>query len=196
MKKIVKKLFLPAVLIFLIAMLLLGAAFAVKPFGDVFFSLCFGSCYGCDGEAVLYQDGRKTVLPVYKAAHKPFLLVGPYNFGDYEDFFFVNKKQVLGTAIDKGGDAWFRIGKCLFILDDLNHWDVLRIPWWDYMSDPAAKSEYDISGKKRIYIFPLDPSNSTARLEINEKLFTDDMLDAYNVTNARRSSRQRSVKKR
>ena len=51
------------------------------------------------------------------------------------------------------------------------------------MSAPEAKSEYDTSGKNRIYIFPLDPSNSTARLEIAEKLFTDDMVDAYNVTN-------------
>ena len=182
MKKKVKKLFLTATLIFLTAMLLLGAAFAVKPFGDVFFSLFLGSCYVCDGEAVLHQDGRKTLLPVYKAADKPFLLVGPYNFGDYEDFFFVNKKQVVGTAIDKGGDAWFRIGKYLFVLDDLNHWDVLRMPWRDYMSTPVAKSEYDTSSKNRIYIFPLDPSNSTARLEINGKFFTDDMLDAYNVT--------------
>ena len=183
MKKTVKKLFLTAALIFLTAMLLLGAAFAVKPFGDVFFSLFLGSCYVCDGEAVLHQDGRKTLLPVYKAADKPFLLVGPYNFGDHEDFFFVNKKQVIGTAIDKGGDAWFRIGKYLFILDDLNHRDVLRIPWWDYMSDPTAKSEYDTSGKNRIYIFPLDLSNSVTCLEIAEKLFTDDMVDACNVTN-------------
>ena len=183
MKKAIKIFVLTTTIIFLTAILLFGAAFAIKPFGDVFFSFCFGSCYVCDGEAVLYQDGRKTVLPVYKAADKPFLLVGPYNFGDYEDFFFVNKKQVIGTAIDKGGDAWFRIGKYLFILDDLNHWDVLRIPWWDYMSDPAAKSEYDTSGKNRIYIFPLDPSNSMTCLEITKKLFTDDMVDAYNVTN-------------
>ena len=95
MKKTVKKLLMTVALIFLAAILLFGAAFAVKPFGDVFFSLCFGSCYVCNGEAVLYQDGRKTVLPVYKAADKPFLLLGPYNFGDYEDFFFVNKKQVI-----------------------------------------------------------------------------------------------------
>ena len=182
MKKAIKIFVLTTTIIFLTAILLFGAAFAVKPFGDVFFSFCFGSCYVCDGEAVLYQDGRKTVLPVYKAAVKPFLLVGPYNFGDYEDFFFVNKKQVIGTAIDKGGDAWFRVGKYLFILDDLNHWDVLRIPWWDYMSAPAAKSEYDTSGKNRIYIFPLDPSNSMTCLEISEKLFTDDMVAAYNVT--------------
>ena len=182
MKKAIKKLLMTVALIFLAAILLFGTAFAVKPFGDVFFSFCFGSCYVCGGEAVLYCDGRKTVLPVYKSADKPFLLLGPYNFGDYEDFFFVNKKQVIGTAIDKGGDAWFRIGKYLFILDDLNHWDVLRIPWWNYMSDPAATIEYDRSRQNRIYIFPLDPSNPTVRLEIAEKLFTADMVDAYNVT--------------
>ena len=78
MKKTVKKLLMTVALIFLAAILLFGTAFAVKPFGDVFFSLCFGSCYVCNGEAVLYQDGRKTVLPVYKAADKPFLLLGPY----------------------------------------------------------------------------------------------------------------------
>ena len=182
MKKIVKNFVLTAAVIFLTAILLFGTAFAVKPFGDFFFSLCFGSCYMCEGKAVLYYNGRETVLPVYKAAGKPFLLVGPYRFGDYEDFFFINKTQVVTTAVDKGGDAWFRIGKYLFVLDDLNHWDVLRMPWRDYMSTPAAKSEYDTSSKNRIYIFPLDPSNSTARLEINGKFFTDDMLDAYNVT--------------
>jgi hypothetical protein len=182
MKKIVKNFVLTAAVIFFTAMLLFGAAFAVKPFGNVFFSLCFGSYYMCVGEAVLYCNGRETVLPVYKAAGKPFLLVGPYRFGDYEDFFFINKTQVVTTAVDKGGDAWFRIGKHLFILDDLNHWDVLRVPWADYMSDPAAKIEYDRSRQNRIYIFPLDPSNPTARLEIAEKLFTADMVDAYNVT--------------
>ncbi len=51
------------------------------------------------------------------------------------------------------------------------------------MSAPAAKSEYDTSGKNRIYIFPLGMSNSMTCLEIAEKLFTDDMVDAYNVTN-------------
>lgn len=182
MKKIVKKIGQTAAVVLIALTLLFAAALTLKPFGDLFFSFCFGSCYACVGEAVLYCNGRKTVLPVYKAADKPFLLLGPYNFGDYEDFFFVNKKQVIGTVIDKGGDAWFRLGKYLFILDDLNHWDVLRAPWWDYMSDPKAKSEYDAFSQNRIYIFPFDPSNPTVRLEIAEKFFTDDMLNAYNVT--------------
>ena len=71
MKKAIKIFVLTTTVIFLTAILLFGAAFAVKPFGDVFFSFCIGSCYVCNGEAVLYQDGRKTVLPVYKAADKP-----------------------------------------------------------------------------------------------------------------------------
>ena len=71
MKKAIKIFVLTTTIIFLTAILLFVAAFAVKPFGDVFFSFCFGSCYECDGEAVLYQDGRKTVLPVYKAAAIP-----------------------------------------------------------------------------------------------------------------------------
>lgn len=164
------------------AILLFWAAFAIKPFGDVFFSFCFGSRYTCEGEAVLYRNGNKMTVPVYKAPNEPFLLAGPYDFGDCEDFFFVNKTQVVGTVIDKGGDVWFRIGKYLFILDDLNHWDALRMPWWDFMNDPAAKNDYDISADKRIYIFPPDRSNSTARLEIAEKFFTDDMINAYHAT--------------
>ena len=50
------------------------------------------------------------------------------------------------------------------------------------MSAPVAKSEYDAFGKNRVYIFPLDPSNSAVRLEINGKFFTEDMLGACNVT--------------
>ena len=182
MKKIVKNFVLTAAVIFLTAILLFGTAFAVKPFGDFFFSLCFGSCYMCEGKAVLYYNGRETVLPVYKAAGKPFLLVGPYRFGDYEDFFFINKTQVVTTAVDKGGDAWFQIGKSLFVLDDLNHWDALRMPWKDFMSDPAARSDYDMSTHNRTYLFKLDRSSPAVRLEITEKLFSDDMVDAYNVT--------------
>ena len=182
MKKIVKNFVLTAAVIFLTAILLFGTAFAVKPFGDFFFSLCFGSCYMCEGKAVLYYNGRETVLPVYKAAGKPFLLVGPYRFGDYEDFFFINKTQVVTTAVDKGGDAWFRIGKSLFVLDDLNHWDTLRMPWKDLMSDPAARGDYDMSTHNRTYLFKLDRSSLAVRLEIAEKLFSDDMVAAYNVT--------------
>ena len=182
MKKAVKIFVLVITIIFLTAILLFGTAFVFKPFGNVFFSFCFGSRYVCNGEAVLFCDGRKTVLPVYKAAGKPFLLVGPYCFGDYEDFFFVNKKQLVTTAVDKGGDAWFQIGKYLFVLDDLSHWDVLRMPWHDFMVDPASRSDYDPSTHNRVYLFKFGKIHAVARLELAEKLFTGDMVDSCNAT--------------
>lgn len=182
MKKTLKKFVVVFMVFSMTVITVFCAAFSCEPFGDVFFSFCFGSCYKYVGNAVLHCNGRKIVLNVYKTDNKPFLLIGPYSFEDYKDFFFVNKKQVIGTAVDKGGDAWFRLGRYLFILDDLNHRDNLRMPWWDFMNTPSAKSEYKESTNCRIYIFPLDAADCTVQLEISEKFFTSDMLDAYNAT--------------
>lgn len=164
------------------AALLFGIALIVKPVGNVLFSVLFGSWYRCAGDAVLTVERLEIPLGVYKARNKPFLLVGPYRFDDYEDFFFVNKKQLIGTAVDKGGEAWFRLGKYLFILDDLNHWDVLRVPWWDHLDDPASKNKYDAMKNCRTFTFKIGSSAEKFSLSVPETFFTSDMDGAFNVT--------------
>ena len=166
------------------AALLLMAAWMIKPLGDVVFSVLFGSWYSCKGQAVLTLKERKVLLPVYKAHGKPFLIVGPYDFGDYKDFFFVNKKQLVITAVDKGGDVWCRGGNLLFMLDDLNHWDALRMPWSDCLHTAGAKNEYDKAKEQRNFTFAITEKGEKLFLSLPEKFFTADMENAFNVTTA------------
>ena len=78
------------------------------------FLMLFGYKYQSCGITTV-SDGKnfsgnvqKQEVHIYKAGDKPFLLVGPYTFSqDCRDFFFVNKKQVIRTATDKGGGAFF-----------------------------------------------------------------------------------------
>lgn len=181
--KILKKICCIAALFPAAAVLITGTALTIKPVGDVLFSMMFGSRYGCCGEALLSVKGKKVHLPLYKAPNKPFLLIGPYAFNDYEDFFFVNKKQLVCTAVDKGGDRWFRAGKQLFILDDLNHWDPVRMPWWDLL-EKSPQSTVEVRKNMRVYTFKSNAGDEKAQLAVPEKFFTSDMGKAFNVTNA------------
>ena len=82
----------------------------LDPKVNVVLSVIFGSVYRKAGETVMTTEGGKSeTLAVYKAKNKPFLIVGPCLFHgdkDYEDFFFVNRDQVMRMATDKGGDMW------------------------------------------------------------------------------------------
>ena len=79
------------------------------------FLMLFGYKYQSCGITTV-SDGKnfsdntpKQKVYIYKAGNKPFLLIGPYTFSpDCRDFFFVNKKQVIRTATDKGGEAFFQ----------------------------------------------------------------------------------------
>ena len=92
-----------------IALMLFILVFLCPPWGNFVFGLIGGSVYRKVGDAAFDAKGYPRSLAVYKAEHKPFLIVGPCLFHegeDYEDFFFVNKTQVVRTATDKGGDMW------------------------------------------------------------------------------------------
>ena len=82
-----------------------------------------GNVYRKVGSAALEAKGYPKSLAIYKAANKPFLIIGPCRFHEgeeYEDFFFVNKTQVIRTTTDKGGDLWYRTFNWLHIIDDLS----------------------------------------------------------------------------
>lgn len=98
------------------------------------FLMLFGYKYSSCGITTV-SDGKnfsdnapKQKVHIYKADNKPFLLVGPYTFSpDYRDFFFVNKKQLIRTATDKGGGAFFQLALWLFVIDDMSGSDQHRV---------------------------------------------------------------------
>ena len=97
-------------------------------------------------------------------------MVGPYQFEkDYFDFFFINKNQVLRSGIDKGGDAWIRIGKYLFILDDLSGGERLRSPIWnDLQCDKESSIVHN--NNKFIFCFKLNDTGENIKIIIDDKL--------------------------
>lgn len=169
----------------IILMALFGVALAIDPIGNIVFSITFGSCYHKRGE-ISVQIGEKTeTLSIYTKKDKPFLLLGPYHFGnDYYDYFFVNREQVIRTATDKGGDAWVRLGNCLFILDDLSSADrFLRAPYWDDLQDDdQATVKYDgLAGIWR-YSFRINDLTLPVSFSLPAELLSEAMCTAPNVT--------------
>ena len=150
----------------------------------ILYALCGASLYRKSGEAAAMIGGKRKTLSIYKAENKPFLLVGPYVFGPGEfDFFFVNRKQVVRTATDKGGDEWLRLGKWLFIVDDLTGDDDYRLRTSvgeDLRMDP--ESSVKLRGEYIAFSFRLDGQGRPVRLILPQKLFTPDMENAPNCT--------------
>ena len=168
-----------------LAMAVFAAAAAYEPVGNVVFSIAAGSVYRKVGEAAFDAKGYPRSIAVYKAEHKPFLIVGPCLFhegGDYEDFFFVNKKQVVRTATDKGGDMWCRTFDRLYIMDDLSDCEILRAPLWDELKHEGSSVRYDEATDSYVYSFRIENDTIPATLTIPAKFFTPDMLDAPNRT--------------
>ena len=161
-------------------------AVAYEPVGNVVFSIAAGSVYRKVGEAAFDAKGYPRSIAVYKAEHKPFLIVGPCLFHeegeDYEDFFFVNKTQVVRTATDKGGDMWCRTFGRLHIMDDLSDCEVLRAPLWDELKHEGSSVRYDDATDSYVYSFRIENDAVPAKLTIPAKFFTPDMLDAPNRT--------------
>ena len=132
--------------------------------------LLFGNVYCKKYDADIQINGKKEKISVYHAPGKKFLLVGPHKFEkDYFDFFFINKNQVLRSGIDKGGDAWLRIGQYLFILDDLSSGERLRSPIWDDLQcDKESSIVHD--NNKFIFCFKLSDTGENIKISIDDKL--------------------------
>ena len=147
-----------------------------------------GSYYRKAGETVFTIDGVSQPLAIYKARNRPFLLVGPCRFPDTgdEDFFFVSQTQVIRTALDKGGDMWFRFLNHLYIVDDLsNSWNLMRAPFWDELKRSSSEVQYDKTTESFVFAFHIDiddDSTIPVSFTIPERLFTPDMLNAPNAT--------------
>jgi len=183
MKKYLKIVGAAAVVLLFFTGWVLCAAMAFEPVGNVVFSIAMGSVYRKVGEAAFAAQGYPRSLAVYKAERKPFLIVGPCLFHegeDYEDFFFVNKTQVVRTATDKGGDMWCRTIGRLHIMDDLSDCEVLRAPCWFELVPDGSSVRYDGATDSYVYSFTIDSHAIPAKLTIPAKFFTPDMIDAPN----------------
>ena len=183
MKKYLKIVGAAAVVLLFFTGWVLCAAMAFEPVGNVVFSIAMGSVYRKVGEAAFAAQGYPRSLAVYKAERKPFLIVGPCLFHegeDYEDFFFVNKTQVVRTATDKGGDMWCRTIGRLHIMDDLSDCEVLRAPCWFELAPDGSSVRYDGATDSYVYSFTIDSRAIPAKLTIPAKFFTPDMIDAPN----------------
>ncbi|MDD4817129.1 MAG: hypothetical protein PHI85_04070 [Victivallaceae bacterium] len=160
MKTIIKKISMALVILITAMSVLLVGAFLFKPLGDVVFSVTIGSMYRKAGETCLKRDGKNETLTIYKANNKPFLIIGPcfFNEGErYEDFFFVNKKQVISTATDKGGDTWTRLFNRLFLWDDMSNCERVRAPYWDDLKcDKDSSVVFDKTTDEYIYSFKIN----------------------------------------
>ena len=185
MKKYLKIVSAAAVVLLFFAAWVFCAAMAFEPIGNVVFSIAAGSVYRKVSEAAFDAKGYPRSLAVYKAERKPFLIVGPCPFHEgeeYEDFFFVNKTQVVRTATDKGGDMWCRTFGRLHIMDDLSDCEVLRAPWWYELKHEGSSVRYDGATDSYVYSFTIDSHTIPATLTIPAKFFTPDMIDAPNRT--------------
>ena len=106
-----------------------------------------------DGK-IFSDNAVKQEVHIYYSQGKPFILVGPYTFSsNCQDFFFVNKKQVIRTATDKGGGEFFQFASWLFVIDDMSgsYQNRVRAPWWDELKNKKASVEK----KNDQYVFTL-----------------------------------------
>jgi len=186
MRKYIKIVIVALALLLYLAMAVFAAAVTYEPVGNVVFSIAAGSVYRKVGEAAFDAKGYPRSIAVYKAEHKPFLIVGPCLFHedgeDYEDFFFVNQTQVIRTATDKGGDMWCRTFGRLHIMDDLSDCEILRAPLWDELKYEGSSVRYDDTTDSYVYSFRIENDAVPATLTIQAKFFTPDMLAAPNRT--------------
>ena len=105
-----------------------------------------GELYFPAGKALLIRDGQVSRLTVFSAKNKPYLPVGPCSFPDHHgkgkirDFFFVNKRKIMRSNDDKGGNLWYQTGPFLFILDDFSGKNPVRSSCWNEIEqDPKAQ---------------------------------------------------------
>ncbi len=153
---------------------------------DFALSMIFGSLYYKAGITQLDFGYKKEYLSVFKAYNKPYLLVGPrkfeYSDSYHWDFFFVNDKQVLVSAADKGGNAFGSCGFCVFMLDDLtSYYGQLRTSIGNLMGRKESSLTYDSEKKEYKYSFSLNYPPEKVHFSIPASFFTPDMLTAESV---------------
>ena len=187
MKDRFKKIFLLITLIAGMLLFPLISILFVDPKVSIALWFMAGNMYRKAGETVMTTEGGKPeTLTVYKAHGKPFLIVGPCMFhegGDYEDFFFVNRCQVIRTATDKGGDIWCRAFGLLFMLDDMSDRnDRVRLPFWDDLEHQGASVRYDEATASYVYSLRINRPEQSVSFAIPARLFTSDLLNAPNDT--------------
>lgn len=174
------------VLYFLLLLIILLALFAP----ETTILVLFGSRYGKSGSIEILSAEEKVAAKtekqnvyVYEAKNKPFLLIGPYTFspGD-RDFFFVNTKQVIRTATDKGGGAFCQLGPWLFVIDDMSGavQNRVRAAYWDELEN--KKASVVKKGDRYIYTLFLEDVKKFVTFAVPEKLFSPNM-DALLFTN-------------
>ena len=143
------------------------------------YSKC-GSIEVLSAEEQLAVKAEKQNVHVYEAKNKPFLLIGPYTFspGD-RDFFFVNTKQVIRTATDKGGGAFCQLGPWLFVIDDMSGsvQNRVRAPSWDELKN--KKASVVKKGDRYVYTLFLEDVKKHVTFAVPEKLFSPDMEALY-----------------
>ena len=167
------------VLYLLLSLVFLLALFDLEATILVLFGYRYGKCGSIEvlsAEEQLAVKAEKQNVHVYEAKNKPFLLIGPYTFspGD-RDFFFVNKKQVIRTATDKGGGAFCRLGPWLFVIDDMSgsEQNRVRAPYWDELKNKNASVEK--KGNRYVYTLFLEDVKNHVTFAVPEKLFAPDM---------------------
>ena len=167
------------VLYFLLPLVFLLALFDLEATILVLFGYRYGKCGSIEilsAEEKVAAKAEKQNVCVYEAKNKPFLLIGPYTFfpGD-RDFFFVNKKQVIRTATDKGGGAFCQLGPWLFVIDDMSgsEQNRVRAPYWDELK--GEKSSVEKRGNRYVYTLFLEDVKKLVTFAVPEKLFSPDM---------------------
>ena len=186
MKKFLLKIFKAIVIIASASILLFVLEAFFPPARKVIGPLIFGEVYHHAGEAAITVSGRPETLAVYKKENKPFVLIHFRYHRDWkveEDFFFVNPKQVIGTAMQDGIEEWFCVGPLLWVLDDMSSalWRV-RMPYWDHLDQKGASVEYDAAKDEYVYRFLVNSPREPAVLRCPAKFFTPDLLAAPNDT--------------
>ena len=171
------------VLYLLLSLVFLLALFDLEATILVLFGYRYGKCGSIEvlsAEEQLAVKAEKQNVHVYEAKNKPFLLIGPYTFspGD-RDFFFVNTKQVIRAATDKGGGAFCQLGPWLFVIDDMSgsEQNRVRAPYWDELK--RERSSVEKKGNRYVYTLFLEDVKKHVTFAVPEKLFSPDMDALY-----------------
>ena len=180
MMKILKHFFLASGIVLLLSVSILALCLVFPPAGvvvDLSVEIIEGNIYHEAGTVTLQHEGVQTLVPIYKRKGRPFLLIGPHRFFGDEDFLFVSPNLVVATATDKGGGSWNRIGRFLFVLDDMTCKDRLRIPYWNLLKDLSPDVGVSSINDTREYRVIVDDGRKLTFC-VPESLFTPDMPPA------------------